>query len=52
MMQYPDLAILPHQHEGTIIRCAMCGNLLWWVNAENREYHYCRKCKVVKFYCE
>lgn len=52
MMQYEDLKILSHQHECLNERCAMCGKPIWWVMAENREYHYCVKCKVVKSYIE
>lgn len=52
MMSYQDLAILPHQEQCLNERCAMCGRAIWWVMVENREYHYCRRCKVVKSYIE
>ena len=50
MVTYEELSILPHQKECGGSYCAMCGRKLWWVMYENREWHYCKKCKVVKSY--
>lgn len=51
-MQYQDLAIMPNQHECINEKCAMCGENIYWVIAENREYHYCKRCRTVKLYIE
>lgn len=53
-MEYPDLAILPHQNVASIMHCATCGNLLYDVSVkeESRDYYFCRKCKVVKWYAQ
>ena len=48
MVTYEELSILPHQKECGGSYCAACGNKLWWVMYEDREWHYCRKCKVIK----
>ena len=51
MTTYEDLMILPYHHESMQEMCAMCGTNL--KNVTNpydwNEYHYCPKCKVVKY---
>ena len=52
MPTYEELSILPHQKECGGSYCATCGSKLWWNMYEDKEWHYCRKCKVVKsFFC-
>lgn len=54
MVTYEDLTILPHQHPTDYEFCGMCGTNLKWVEytEDGNEYHYCPKCKTIKFWVE
>lgn len=54
MKSYEELMILPHHHIASIMYCAMCGNLLSdvTVKEEKRDYYFCKKCRVVKWYAQ